>query len=409
MMDLNSNAVLEDWDKYEGNSDSDFSQTKILSITVNNVLYTAQTTTNPFQNHNVNNIMIESYLTDYKEHEIEVLDDVSSWEVDDTIVIASSDYDWRQAEEFKIKAVNGKKITISGEVFYEHKGEILNDIDQRAEVGLLTRNIKIHGKMNSGECEMPEVNVCDETAKADTFGGHTKALEGFKAYNIEGAELYHMGQATVLGSYPIHFHVAKDTKRNGERTKVQNNVIRDTFQRCITIHASFDLDILYNVAYNNTGHCFFLEDGAEKGNWFEGNLGIGTKKGEMLLSDKDPSTFWITSPLTTMINNRAAGSDNSKGVGIWFLFPDDEVGVAKEVGLSIFDKKEAKYTAITKFKDNVAHSNGNIGLALFRRLGENHEIIGCSTYSPRVDPKLGSKSELKAVVFDGFVGMYKNS
>ena len=65
--------------------------------------------------------------------------------------------------------------------------------------------------------------------------------------------------------------------------------------------------------------------------------------------------------------------------------------------------REAKRTPIDTFKDNVAHSNGNIGLALFRRLGEDHQIIGCSTYSPRVDPN-DSGSELSPVLFDGFIG-----
>ena len=45
----------------------------------------------------------------------------------------------------------------------------------------------------------------------DSFGGHTKAIVGFTAYNIEGAELYHMGQMTILGSYPIHYHMCLDT------------------------------------------------------------------------------------------------------------------------------------------------------------------------------------------------------
>ena len=30
----------------------------------------------------------------------------------------------------------------------------------------------------------------------DSFGGHTKAIEGFEKYNIEGAEIFHMGQVS---------------------------------------------------------------------------------------------------------------------------------------------------------------------------------------------------------------------
>ena len=48
--------------------------------------------------------------------------DASSWNIGDNIVIASTDFDFEQAERFKIVAVNGKEITISGDlskIFYE--------------------------------------------------------------------------------------------------------------------------------------------------------------------------------------------------------------------------------------------------------------------------------------------------
>ena len=48
--------------------------------------------------------------------------DASSWNIGDNIVIASTDFDFEQAERFKIVAVNGKEITISGDlsrIFYQ--------------------------------------------------------------------------------------------------------------------------------------------------------------------------------------------------------------------------------------------------------------------------------------------------
>ena len=64
----------------------------------------------------------------------------------------------------------------------------------RAEVGLLTRNIKIYGDMK------------DEN---DTYGGHLKALEGFETFRIQGAEFIKMGQKSRKGRYPIHWHMVK--------------------------------------------------------------------------------------------------------------------------------------------------------------------------------------------------------
>ena len=337
---------------------------------------------------------------------VQLVDDVSSWRVGDKVVITSTDFDHNQAEVFEISAVRGNVVDLTGAVRFTHFGEVWETIDMRAEVGLLSRNIKISGDIETGkEPCLGELSDClDAEDDFDFFGGHIMAIEGFKSYSIRGAELYHMGQAEVLGRYPIHFHMAHDTSRGGVPSIISDNSIHDTFSRCITVHGSHNVELRNNVAFNHFGHCFFLEDGGEKNTVIIGNLGLGTKKGELTPGDMRPTTFWITSPLTTLKDNVAAGSDNEKGFGIWFLFPDEPVGPSKGLGfLGLF---EAKYTPITAFDNNVAHSNGETGFGLFRRLGENHEVVGCSTYSPRVDP-YDTKSDLAQVALTNFVG-YKN-
>ena len=155
---------------------------------------------------------------------------------------------------------------------------------------------------------------------------------------------------------------------------------------------------------------------------FDHNLGLGTRKSSLTPSDREPATFWITSPLTTLTNNAAAGSVSKSGVGIWYLFPDEPVGPS--AGLGLFAKREAKNTPIgrcgtsaalthatssplirfsSRFFNNAAHSNGNTGLAVNRRLGDGHTIIGCSTYTPLVDPK-SKRSEYQPIYFDTFHG-----
>ena len=56
--------------------------------------------------------------------------------------------------------------------------------------------MQIHGEMED-ECYEEELELCEEHS-FDTFGGQTKALHGFKTYNIEGAELYNMGQVEFV-------------------------------------------------------------------------------------------------------------------------------------------------------------------------------------------------------------------
>ena len=90
-----------------------------------------------------------------------------------------------------------------------------------------------------------------------------------------------------------------------------------------------------------------LEDGCEQNTVFDHNLGLGTRRGSLTPSDKQPTTFWFVSPLVEVTNNAAAGSETKDGMGIWFLFPDEPVAHCK--GLNIFEKKEAKSTPIPRY------------------------------------------------------------
>ena len=95
---------------------------------------------------------------------------------------------------------------------------------------------------------------------------------------IEGVESFQNGQQGTLGRYPFHFHLCGSMAGNGMVFK--NNAIRNSRQRCLSIHSTNDAVIEGNVAYNTSGHCFFIEDGGEHGNTFLNNLGMVTNPGE---------------------------------------------------------------------------------------------------------------------------------
>src|SRR5277367_1964739 len=67
---------------------------------------------------------------------IQVLN-AAGWRVGDEIVLASTDYDPRQAERRTISAVSGNTITLDKKLDYMHFGKITFDVDERGEVGLL--------------------------------------------------------------------------------------------------------------------------------------------------------------------------------------------------------------------------------------------------------------------------------
>ena len=335
---------------------------------------------------------------------IEVLD-ASEWRVGDEIVLASTDFDPRQAERRRIAGIQGNVITLDQPLEYMHFGAITFGVDQRGEVGLLTRNIRIQASADA-----------DETY----FGGHIMAMAGC-TLNVAGIALSRMGQHLELARYPIHWHLMGDA--TGQYIK--NSAIYDTYSRCVTIHGTDNLLVENNVTYNTVGHCFFMEDGIETGNQVVRNLGIQTKchptlpceptnlvlqyqstAGQqsphiLIPSDNTVSTFWITNPDNTFRDNVAAGSDQ---IGFWFAIPTHPVGAFE--GTEISANTWPGRSKLREFRGNVAHSNFD-GMTLDRgqRPDGTFGIAGPNliTYADPTD----TTSEVLVAHFDDYTG-YKN-
>src|SRR6266550_982182 len=187
---------------------------------------------------------------------IQVLN-AAGWRVGDEIVLASTDFDPRQAERRTISAVSGNTITLDKKLDYMHFGKITFDVDERGEVGMLSRNIKLQASAD---------------AEQSFYGGHVMAMIGSKMF-VEGVEFNRMGQNLTLARYPIHWHLIGDAQGQ----YIRNAAIHDTYNRCVTVHGTNFLHVENNVTYNTVGHCFFLEDGIEHGNEFVHNLAIQIK------------------------------------------------------------------------------------------------------------------------------------
>ncbi|KAJ7422641.1 transmembrane protein 2 [Willisornis vidua] len=242
---------------------------------------------------------------------LNLLDDVSTWEPEDRIVVASTDYSMYQTEEFTLlpcPECTKHQVKVKENPQFPHVGEVIDGVDMRAEVGVLTRNILIKGQTE---------NTCYREKECqffsyDTFGGHIK--------------------------------------------------IKDT------------------IGYDTLGHCFFIEDGIEQRNTLFHNLGLVTKPGTLLPTDRNSSmcigirdkvygnyvpvpatdcmavsTFWISHPNNHLINNAAAGSQDA---GIWYLF--HRVATGDSHSLAIETKSEL--TPLGIFYNNRVHSNFKAGL-----------------------------------------------
>jgi len=323
--------------------------------------------------------------------EVELEDEPVGWRMGDKLVIASTDFNMYQAEVVEVVECSechhhlSCSCIVAGEIKFMHYGQMYKGLDMRAEVGLLSRNVLISGE------------TADEE---DKFGGHIKALRGFRDFRICGAELTRMGQYGVKGRYPIHWHMAHSVEDRD--TYVRENSIHDVFQRCVTVHGTHGARVERNVAYNTFGHCYFLEDGGERNTTFIGNLGLLTNPGITIPSDRRPATFWITSPLTVMIGNVAAGGT----IGIWYIFAKSVTGPSADQGF--FEPGESFRTPILKMSGNIAHSNQR-GFFFGDELKENQDFANKETglCDPREDPLDPHSPHSSHLVED--LTVYKNS
>ncbi|MBL9172283.1 MAG: hypothetical protein JNL10_02000, partial [Verrucomicrobiales bacterium] len=108
--------------------------------------------------------------------------------------------------------------------------------------------------------------------RRDIYGGHAMFRAG-SAVRLMGVEFHAMGQPGNfgrIGRYPIHFHLMKEATNSF----VSGCSISDSFNRWVTVHGTFRLGLTNNVGYRSMGHGFYLEDGVEQRNVFEGNCGI---------------------------------------------------------------------------------------------------------------------------------------
>jgi cell migration-inducing and hyaluronan-binding protein len=339
---------------------------------------------------------------------IQVLN-AAGWRVGDEIVLASTDFDPRQAERRTISAIRGNTITMDKKLDYMHFGKITYDVDERGEVSMITRNIKLQASAD---------------AEQSFYGGHVMAMATSKMF-VEGVEFNRMGQNLTLARYPIHWHLVGDAKGQ----YIKNSSLHDTYNRCVTVHGTNFLRVENNVTYNTVGHCFFLEDGAEHGNEFVHNLAIQTKchtskpcvptnlaaagesrpaggngqqsKDVLLPSDNTVASYWITNPDNTFIDNVAAGSDSN---GFWMSLPEHPQG--KFTGTEIAANTWPRRTPFRMFKGNVSHSNFD-AFMFDRNIAANNTFSVTGSSHTGLENPADPNSKALASVFEDLTA-YKN-
>jgi G8 domain len=306
-----------------------------------------------------------------------VLSKPVDWQMNDNIVIASTDYMPGHAEQVMIKSVtNSTTFVVTPSLRFPHNASVYSlsnhspnkvpvantptgwtSIDTRASVALLTRSIRIVSEGKTVGSDFPAAPPPATPATTGYyFGGHMVIRQGIKKLQIQGVEFYQMGQGGEIGHYPVHFHMTRQVPAD---TFLKDNSVWDSMTRWYVLHATQGVLMARNVGYASIGHGYYLEDGTETNNKLYANIGIFAraavsnaqnprnvpgilaapdypiinrppKDGGPLQtgpsddvvpyhSDWDhPSVFWIMNAWNDFENNMAAGAGTC-GVCYWML------------------------------------------------------------------------------------------
>ena len=172
-----------------------------------------------------------------------------------------------------------------------------------------------------------------------------------------------------MGRYPMHFHLMGES---GSRSYLTDCSIHRSYYRAVSLHGTHRATLSQNVAYDITGHAFYLEDGVEERNRIEFNLAahvhvIGTPASSsgqqcedvdssedlLLPADVTASGFYISNAHNDIVGNAASGG--------WagFALPNLPSPVMHHRNLVHDDSSLVPSARATlKFNGNSAHSAG---------------------------------------------------
>lgn len=324
-----------------------------------------------------------------------------NWQVNDEIVVAPTDYvGTGDTQKVLINTITGTTITTStgmnaqrwGLLQYATNtgmsltpGTLPNSViagtptilDERAEVGNLTRNILI---------QSPN----DALWQNNNFGCHIMIMRQGTTQGIahvNGVEIRRGGQNGLVGRYPFHWHMlsyeGSTTLPDATGQYIRNSSVNESMNRGIVIHGTNGVEVSKNVVYNVRGHAIFTEDASERRNTIDGNLVLHVRNPITPLKIHENGNLtngaagmWISNPDNIITNNTVAGST---GNGFWFAFTTQAWGMSAGVVMN------PSKTLFGVFDNNTSHSNDKEGLMFDDVESDNLGNIASNKYVSTTD------------------------
>jgi len=250
-------------------------------------------------------------------------------------VIASTSKSFHENEVVRITGISNDNHTLSvyPKFRYKHLSIVQTiagrTIDTSAEVGLLSRNVKIRGSLHdewTGNVENCQDNfepsqLSYQTCSNGGFGERLYESDGFGVQimihsnkkdrgltlaHFHHIEITHAGQAFRLGRYPINFHM----EGNVTGSYIKGCSIHESFNRAITMRQIHNLVVERNVIFNIKGNAYYLVDGIETGNVIRYNLAVYILPSWLTSVDIAPASYWVTNANNIVSHNAAAGSSH---------------------------------------------------------------------------------------------------
>lgn len=278
---------------------------------------------------------------------------VTGWRVGDDVVVTAG-YDrgreGSESEERKIERIEGTTVELNEPLRHAHPGAG----EFRSEIANLSRNVIV------------------ESADPDGERGHTM-YHRYSAGSIGYARFAHLGKEGVLGRYPIHFHLVRDTMRG---SSVVGAAIVDSGNRWVTVHGTHYLLVRDCVGYRSVGHGYFLEDATEVYNLLDRNLAIGAQLGKRMkdqalpFDPNDGAGFWWSNGRNSFTRNVACENEE---YGYRFDIQkrsnfDPVLSIRQADGSS--KKVDVRTIPIWRFDHNESHSEGLYGVVVAANGGD---------------------------------------